>query len=242
MFTLSERYPCGMTRTFCIPEQAVAASSSGERILLLLAAALMESFGIRCLATNEPAYAAYDVASSTPIGMPSSPTGSAPRTLVRGRHRQSLKARRLHRRTPVRRGALGRSRRAPPGRALGNPRHPIFGLGWPWVTRRCGELSNYGLAGLMETRSRLLSLAGAERACGFVGDLRPASRCSFRNIQPSSPEDLSVPNTPPPHVVVFGLGDDRDDRSPQRRRRANCRRKISSRQCRVCPTRASTST
>jgi hypothetical protein len=42
-------------------------------------------------------------------------------------------------------------------------------LDWPTVTRRCAELGRYGLEGMMTPRSRLLSVAGAERACQFTG-------------------------------------------------------------------------
>jgi hypothetical protein len=51
-----------------------------------------------------------------------------------------------------------------------------LGLNWPSVTRRCAQLAEYGLAGMVEPRSRLLSLAGADRACGFLGDLQTPSR------------------------------------------------------------------
>ena len=42
-------------------------------------------------------------------------------------------------------------------------------LDWPTATRRCAELGRYGLEGMMTPRSRLLSVAGAERACQFTG-------------------------------------------------------------------------
>lgn len=44
-------------------------------------------------------------------------------------------------------------------------------LDWSTATRRCAELRRYGLEGLMTPRNRLPSVAGAERACQFIGRL-----------------------------------------------------------------------
>jgi len=49
-----------MVRTFCIPPDTVTASSKSERLLLLLATALMESFGIAVQIAAEPEYATVD--------------------------------------------------------------------------------------------------------------------------------------------------------------------------------------
>lgn len=48
------------SRTFCIPEAAVADSPRPERILLMLTLALMESFGIQVNLCPDPAYATLD--------------------------------------------------------------------------------------------------------------------------------------------------------------------------------------
>jgi hypothetical protein len=48
-------------------------------------------------------------------------------------------------------------------------------LPWGWLTRRCAQLGEYGLAGFAEPRSRLLSVAGVDRACRYVGELDPAA-------------------------------------------------------------------
>jgi len=44
-------------------------------------------------------------------------------------------------------------------------------LDWSWLTRRCGDLSQRGTASLVSTRSRLVSSAGVDAACAFVGGL-----------------------------------------------------------------------
>ncbi|MGX7829785.1 hypothetical protein ACTG9Q_32340 [Actinokineospora sp. 24-640] len=45
-------------------------------------------------------------------------------------------------------------------------------LDWAWLTRRCADLGDYGTAGLAQPRSRLLSTAGLDKACRFLGSLR----------------------------------------------------------------------
>ncbi|MEV2279396.1 hypothetical protein AB0I72_27850 [Nocardiopsis sp. NPDC049922] len=57
---LSNRFPSGATRSFCLPEAAVSKAPRAERILFLLTAALMESFGIRVQVSDEPAYGAVE--------------------------------------------------------------------------------------------------------------------------------------------------------------------------------------
>jgi hypothetical protein len=42
---------------------------------------------------------------------------------------------------------------------------------WPWLITRCAELAGHGTAGIAQPRSRLLSLAGVDQACRFVAGL-----------------------------------------------------------------------
>jgi hypothetical protein len=44
-------------------------------------------------------------------------------------------------------------------------------LDWGWLRRRCADLGAHGCGGLAQPRSRLLSLAGLDQACRFVGSL-----------------------------------------------------------------------
>lgn len=171
-------YPGGHaapTRSFCVPPAAVTDSSQPERILLLLAMALMESFGITVDVTAEPEYAAVpgfvfdghrhaimanwvgtdglwqvDVTDAAPLLREfADATGYA--------HAHSIAAAD----TPGERL-----------RALAD----YLELDWPWLVRRCAELGEYGSAGIAAPRSRLLSTDGVDQACRFLATAAPASR------------------------------------------------------------------
>jgi transcriptional regulator with XRE-family HTH domain len=157
------------TRMFCVPRAAVAASTESERILLLLAVALMESFGIDVAVTDEPEY------------------GTLPGFVLT--QRRAIVASWIradgvwHVDVTDQRSALAEYRDA-----VGHVRaHSLIvadtagsrlrvladylDLDWAWLRGRCAELGEYGLAGMAEPRSRLLSLDGADQACRFVGAL-----------------------------------------------------------------------
>ncbi|MEV4199362.1 hypothetical protein [Micromonospora globbae] len=150
---LAGRFAGGeLSRSFCIPPDAVSSSPPAERILLLLAVALMESFGIRINVCAEPEYAAVegfvldrgrrvivanwvDADSIWQVGVASGgPTmhdlGDV--TAYAGA-RSAISAR-----TPARRL-----------RTLAD----YLELDWPWLVRRCGQLGEYGCAGFAEPRS-----------------------------------------------------------------------------------------
>lgn len=156
-------------RAFCIPHEAVTASPAGERALLLLAVALMESYGIHTAITDAPELA-----------------GTA--GFVTDRRRRAITA------TWV--GADGiwyvdladdqgtlRTYRDTAGYAASNSviaAPTTYGrlrnfatyldLDWQWLTTRCAELAEHGTAGIVQPRSRLLSVAGVDRACQFVAE------------------------------------------------------------------------
>lgn len=44
-------------------------------------------------------------------------------------------------------------------------------LDWDWVVRRCGEFAAYGSAGIVQPRSRLLSVDGVDQACRFLASV-----------------------------------------------------------------------
>jgi hypothetical protein len=163
------------TRAFCVPPSAVADSSRPERILLLLAMALMESFGIAVDVTTEPEYAAVpgfvfdghgrailanwvgtdglwqvDLTDTSPLLREfSDATGYA--------HAHSVAAAD----TPGERL-----------RALAD----YLDLEWAWLVRRCGELGDYGSSGIAAPRSRLLSTDGVDQACRFLAQVAHAAR------------------------------------------------------------------
>lgn len=138
-----------LTRAFCVPSSAVAASARPERILLLLAVALMESFGITVDICAEPEYAAL------------------PGFVFDG-HRHAIVANwvgadgiwqvDLRDTTPLLRefaDATGYAHAhsvitadTPGGRlrALAD----YLDLDWSWLVRRCHELGEYGSAGIAQ--------------------------------------------------------------------------------------------
>jgi transcriptional regulator with XRE-family HTH domain len=154
-------------RAFCIPPTSTGASSRPERVLLLLAVALMESFGIRVDVCVEPEYTSVqgfafdqqrraivanwvgtdgiwqvDLTDSGPLLREfADATGYAQaHSVVAGR-------------TPAARLA-----------ALAE----YLDLGWDWLVQRCGDLATYGSAGIVQPRSRLLSVDGIDQACRFL--------------------------------------------------------------------------
>lgn len=163
-----------VARVFCVPDDVVAASPAAERILFFLSAALMESFGIEVVVSTATEYAGMD-------------------GFVLDRDRQAIVATWVgadglwqvditDARPTVRdyADASGHARArsiiahpTPEGRlrALAD----YLGLDWPWLVARCAGLADYGCAGFVEPRSRLLSTAGVDRACRFVGDLPAAA-------------------------------------------------------------------
>jgi hypothetical protein len=158
-------------RAFCIPRAAVNTSPTGERALLLLAIALMESYGIHTAITDAPELA----------GTPG---------FVTDRRRRAITATwigadgiwytdvaddraTLREYSDAADFAVTQSKIAAPApqqrlRALAD----YLALDWGWLTRRCAELTEWGTAGIAQPRSRLLSLAGVDRACRFVAEAR----------------------------------------------------------------------
>lgn len=162
-------------RTFCIPPAVVSTSPRPERILLLLAAALMESFTITVNIVTEPEYAA----------LPGFVTDAGQRAIVatwvgteslwhvdipdqRLQLREFSDALAFARDHSVSAGATSSERLQALARYLD--------LDWSWLVARCAQLGDYGTAGLISPRSRLLSTDGIDRACRFIGAITPADR------------------------------------------------------------------
>jgi hypothetical protein len=153
-----------------VPTTAVANSGTPERILLFLAVALMESFGIQVEVCAEPEYSgtqgfALDQQRRAIVANWVGTDGvwqvdvTDQRPLLREfadasgyAHAHSILAGRT---APARVRAFA----------------DYLDLDWSWLVSRCAELGDYGVAGLAQVRSRLLSTAGADRACRYVGDL-----------------------------------------------------------------------
>ncbi len=167
---LHKRFPEGMTRSFCVPESAVSTSTTSERILMLLAAALMESFDIQCLVTSEPEYSTVDgfVLDSDRLAIVANWVGTEGLWFVDVTETRSAVREYTDANGYVRaHSTIAAS--TPPARLQALAAY--LGLGWRSITRRCAELAEYGLAGIAEPRSRHLSLSGADRACRYLGRL-----------------------------------------------------------------------
>ena len=160
----------GPTRTFCVPRAAVEDSEPAERVLLFLAVSLMESFGLQVDVCAESEYTALQgfVLQQRRRAIVANWVGQdgiwhLDVTDHRATLREFADARGYASACSVTAGTS-------PGERL-RTFADYLGLDWTWLTRRCGELGDYGTAGLVSPRSRLLSTAGVDRACSFVGGL-----------------------------------------------------------------------
>lgn len=153
-----------------------------ERCLLRLSFALMESFEVRVdgspIRPMHPSRASCWVRAARSrrrgsgrrrSGTPASPSTDhrAQSTEHRATIREYTDAVEHARARPISAGSVPELRL----RELAD----YLGLDWTWFVRRCAALGAYGTAGLVSPRSRLLSVAGLDRACRFVGDLSAAA-------------------------------------------------------------------
>jgi hypothetical protein len=158
-----------LARAFCVPRDAVSNSPVGERALLLLAVALMESYGIHTAVTDAPELSAtpgfaYDhhhrAITATWLGTDGIwyVDVADDRATLRGYGDAADYA--IHH--SVSAGATPHRRM----RALAD----YLGLDWTWLVTRCAEIADWGSDGIAQPRSRLLSLAGFDRACQFLAE------------------------------------------------------------------------
>lgn len=159
-----------LRRAFCIPAAAVARSPRWERVLLLLAIALMESFGVRTEICADSEYAAVEgfVLDGRRRAIVANWVDADGVWQVDVTNRPAI----LREYADISGHAARRSVTAaavPTGRVRACADY--LGLDWDWLTGRCAALGEYGTGGLLEPRSRLLSTAGLDRACRYVGEL-----------------------------------------------------------------------
>jgi len=164
-----------MVRVFCVPERAVRDSPTFERILLFLAVALMEAYGVQVQVCTEPEYSDVEGFVLVP------PRRAIVATWVRA---ESM----WHVDTTARRPVLTEfaeaSGHAAAHSVIAAPtvagRLAAFAdylqLDGAWLSRRCAELARQGFDGLVRPRSRLLAVAGAEAACTCVGEVPIGAR------------------------------------------------------------------
>ncbi|MBN1173215.1 MAG: XRE family transcriptional regulator, partial [Micromonosporaceae bacterium] len=176
--TLASRYArqtVPMTRVFCVPEPAVMVSSSPERILLLLAAALMESLGVQVAVVTGGDYRGRS-------GFVLDPRG---RLIVANWVRaEGIWQVDLTDQHPTVRDCVDAVGFAESHSVISgdNPAERLchladyLGVPWSWLIRRCSECAAHGLTGLAQPRSRLLRLDALERACQYVGSFPGCDR------------------------------------------------------------------
>jgi transcriptional regulator with XRE-family HTH domain len=170
----TSRWFVGMRRGFCVPESEVAASPRYERVLLLLAMALMEAFGIRVEVSSESELGCIEgfvVADEAivadwlrasglwyvDVGAPPSRQSSY-RDIAGHLAAESV----TDRATPV--GRL---------EAIAE----YLNVPWGWFRMRCEELAAAGVDDIAHPRSRLLSTRGlntAIRYVAYINDLEGA--------------------------------------------------------------------
>ena len=157
-----------VTRAFCVPQSAMVDSSPPERILLLLAVALMESFGIRVEVCDEPEYTAMQgfVLDQSRRAIVANWVGTDGIWQVDVTDTRSV-LREFADATGYAHAHSVITAPTPAGRLHALARY--LDLDWAWLVRRCAELGEYGCAGIAEPRSRLLSVAGVDQACRFLG-------------------------------------------------------------------------
>jgi hypothetical protein len=172
--SLAERFAVsgsGLARAFCVPEEAVRDSARPERVLLLLSVALMESFGLRIDVCTDAEYSAVEgyVLEPSRRAIVANWVRTDSIWLVDVTdNRPSLweysEASGQARAHSVTAGADSAARL----RALA----AFLDLDWSWIVQRFAELAECGSAGLIQPRSRLMSAAGVDRACRFLGEMK----------------------------------------------------------------------
>ncbi len=165
----SDRFDSGgLSRMFCLPRLAIDGSPLYQRLLLMLAIALMEATGITVKVCDDLAYSEVE-------GFVLGGTDQAIiANWVRG---EGLWHVDTSRRTSVLsdfREASGRASAhsvidapTPAGRLRALAHY--LGIDWPWLRGRCQQLASVGTAGLLRPRSRHMSAAGVDVACAYVG-------------------------------------------------------------------------
>ncbi|WP_326812416.1 hypothetical protein OIE62_06975 [Streptomyces scopuliridis] len=159
-------------RVFCLPEAEVACSERYERVLLLLAIALMERFGIRVRVISKPEYSDVDGVALVPgqravvanwVRVPGGALWAAGSTSARGELRTYATVFADSEGADVLVGEDPASRL----RSLAD----YLSLDWGWLTSRCHGLGEYGVAGLVRPRSRLLTVEALDETLLFLGKL-----------------------------------------------------------------------
>ncbi|MGH3478388.1 MAG: helix-turn-helix domain-containing protein [Pseudonocardiaceae bacterium] len=162
------------SRTFCVPELAVLDSAPSERVLLLLAAALMESLGIRTQFCPDPTLSQVDGF----VLAPGSEAVIANWVRTEGRwyvdKTQSKPALQAFGDVIGHARAHGLCDAANPASRLA-ALSDYLSIDWTWLTSRCQALAEHSCRDFARPRSRLLSIDGVDAACRYLASLHHES-------------------------------------------------------------------
>jgi hypothetical protein len=156
-----------VTRVFCVPGDAVASSPVGERALLLLAVALMESYNVTTATTDVAELATMPgfVLDRQQTAITATWLGADGIWYVDVTdNRSTLRDYADAAEHAVQHAVTAASTPAGRLRRLAD----YLDLDWRWLATRCRELGEIGTNGIAQPRSRLLSLDGVDRACRFI--------------------------------------------------------------------------
>ncbi|MFD7853358.1 hypothetical protein ACFV6B_03550 [Streptomyces microflavus] len=163
-------------RVFCLPEESIGQMARYERVLLVLAIALMERLGIRVRVIPHPEYSEVDGVALVPghravvanwVRVPGGAMWAAGTTTARGELRTYASAFADAEGNDVLSGAPNSAGRL---QLLSG----YLGVDWDWLTARCQSLGEYGVAGLVRPRSRLLTVSALDETLMHLGDLASA--------------------------------------------------------------------
>lgn len=161
----TSRWFPGMQRGFCIPEADVAASPLYERVLLLLAAALMEAFGITVELSPEREHAEVEGFVLAEEAIVANWLGGSGLWYVDASAPASRKS--MFREVAGQVSAESLLGEPTPERRLA-AMAGYLDVPWLWFRRRCEELAIAGVDDIAQPRSRLLSTRGLNTAIRYV--------------------------------------------------------------------------
>lgn len=165
--TASKQPHSGVGRAFCIPQHKVAGSPAYERVLLFLAIALMESYGVTTWIADEPELQQTDgfvlVPGQRAVIATWVRAEAAPHTAVTARPHTLRTFADLTGHVQAHTVTSG----ARPSDRL-TATADYLGLDRTWLARRCRQLAAEGAAALARPRSRHLSLDAIDAACAYV--------------------------------------------------------------------------
>nr|WP_024127123.1 hypothetical protein [Streptomyces sp. F8]AHE39846.1 Transcriptional regulator, XRE family [Streptomyces sp. F8] len=173
--TISARYAgsAPLSRAFCIPETEVSRSGRYERILLLLAIALMELHGVRVDVLSKPEYSHVDGFALVP--------GQRAVVANWARTDEEIWAVDTVTRRPALREyseALGEARehsvmQGPDPEVRLRSMAGYLDIDWVWLVERSREMRECGTASIVRPRSRHLTAESLDEVFAFLASLAP---------------------------------------------------------------------